>query len=139
MLKGVIFLDRNTSTNNYIVVFPNGEVKGVEDQNDAHITVLGYYEGKVNELNNDREASYEDYSTNPLESTINICISLGAYEGDCTIYDLEDLISKIQDSGIFDEEKQEIITKLMQPNIYLNVYDYQIDDILKDVIVIPHR
>lgn len=129
----------NAPINNYIVVMPDGETKGFRDENDAHIFVLGYYEEKVNELNNDREISYEDYSTQPLESTINICVSLGAYEGDCAIYDLEDFISKIQESELFDEEKQELITKLMRDRIEFNVFDYQVDNILKDVTVIPHR
>lgn len=129
----------NAPVNSYIVVMPDGETRGFREENDAHIFVLGYFEEKVNELNNDREANYEDYSTQPIESTINICISLGAYEGDCTIYDLEDFISKIQDSDLFDEEKQEIITKLMGDRINFNVFDYQVDNILNDVIVIPQR
>lgn len=132
-------MDNNMPVNNYIIVLPNGEVKGFREENDAHKFFLGYYERRVNEHSENRELCYEDYSTQPIESSIEICIGLGVDEGDCTIYSLYDLINKIQESSIFDEEKQEIITKLMADNIKLNVYDYQIDNILPDVIVIPHR
>lgn len=129
----------NMPINKYIIVLPNGEVKGFKEENDAHKFFLGYYEKKVNDYSQNRELCYEDYSTQPVESSIEICIGLGVDEGDCTIYDLESFIEKIQESDMFDEEKQEIITKLMQDNIGLNVYDYQIDNILPDVVVIPHR
>lgn len=132
-------MDNNMPVNNYIIVLPNGDVRGFREENDAHKFFLGYYERKVNELSQNRELCYEDYSTQPVESSIEICIGLGVDEGDCTIYDLQDLIAKIQESSIFDEEKQELITRLMADNIKLNIYNYQIDNILPDVIVIPHR
>lgn len=132
-------MDNRVPFNNYIIVLPSGEVKGFVEENDAHKFFLGYYEGRVNDFSDSRELCYEDYATEPIESSIEICIGLGVNEGDCTIYNLEDFISKIQESSIFDEEKQEIITKLMANNIKLNVYDYQIDNILPDVLVIPHR
>lgn len=132
-------MDNNMPINNYIIVLPSGEVKGFKEENDAHKFFLGYYEGKVNEHSQNRELLYEDYSTQPIESSIEVCIGLGVNEGNCTIYDLHDFILKIQESSIFDEEKQEIITKLMANDIKLNIYDYQIDNILTDVMVIPHR
>ncbi|MDO4534318.1 MAG: hypothetical protein Q4B63_00735 [Clostridium perfringens] len=132
-------MDNNMPINNYIIVLPSGEVKGFIEEEDAHTFFFGYYEGRVKDLSDSRELCYEDYSTEPIESSVEICIGLGVDEGDCTIYNLHDFISKIQESSIFDEEKQEIITKLMADHIKINVYDYQIDNILQDVLVIPHR
>lgn len=132
-------MDNSIPINNYVIVLPSGEVKGFIEEDDAHTFFFGYYEGKVNDLADSRELCYEDYATEPIDSSIEICIGLGVNEGDCTIYNLHDFISKIQESSLFDEEKQEIITKLMASNIKFNVYDYQIDNILPDVIVIPHR
>ncbi|SHH37775.1 hypothetical protein SAMN02745196_00166 [Clostridium collagenovorans DSM 3089] len=125
--------------NNYIIVLPDGETKGFRKEEDTHMFIQGYYEEKVGRLNNDIDLSYEDYATEPLEATIGICVSLGAYEGECVIYQLEDVLEKINKSGLFPEEKQEIIEKLTQDKIEFNVFDYQIDNILKDATVIPHR
>lgn len=132
-------MDYKVAANNYIVVTPKGTIKGFLEAEDAHMYVLGYYEKKVNKLSDDTDIIYDDYATEPLESTIDICIDLGVKEGDCTIYDLDDFIEKIQESSMFEEEKEEIISKLMEKDIKLNAIDYQLMDILKDVTVIPHR
>lgn len=132
-------MEYNVAVNNYIVVTPKGTIKGFLEEEEAHMYVLGYYEKKVNKLSDDRESIYEDYATEPLESTIGICIDLGVTEGDCTIYDLDDFIEKIQESSIFEDEKEELILKLMKKDIRLNAVDYQLMDILRDVKVIPHR
>ncbi|WEV15509.1 hypothetical protein PL325_12620 [Clostridium perfringens D] len=59
--------------------------------------------------------------------------SLGAYEGLCILYKLEDLICSIQQSSIFEDEKNELIAKLRCRNIDININDYQIDDILSNI------
>ena len=43
------------------------------------------------------------------------------------------MIEKIRNQGYFESEKQELISKLLEENIKLNVYQYGIDDILSDL------
>ncbi|GAA0773075.1 hypothetical protein GCM10008908_20660 [Clostridium subterminale] len=124
---------------NYIVVTPNGDVLGFGEEDDARKYVAGYYVGKIEELSDDRSKVYVDYGTDPLQASVDICTELGAYEGDCIIYDLDSFIENIQNSGIFEDEKEELILKLMQEKINLNINDYQIDNLLSDARVVPNR
>ena len=124
---------------NYIVVQPNGNVLGFGEEDEARRYVAGYYVGKIEELSDDRSMLYVDYSTDPLQASVDICSELGAYEGDCIIYDLDSFIESIQNSGIFEEEKEELILKLMQEKINLNINDYQVDNLLNDTKVVPNR
>ena len=87
---------------NYIVVQPNGNVLGFGEEDEARRYVAGYYVGKIEELSDDRSMLYVDYSTDPLQASVDICTELGAYEGDCIIYDLDSFIESIQNSGIFE-------------------------------------
>lgn len=124
---------------NYIVVTPNGDVLGFGEEDDARKYVAGYYVGKIEELSDDRSMLYVDYSTDPLQASVDICTELGAYGGDCIIYDLDSFIESIQNSGIFEDEKEELILKLMQEKINLNINDYQVDNLLNDARVVPNR
>lgn len=124
---------------NYIVVTPNGDVLGFGEEDDARKYVAGYYVGKIEELSDDRSKVYVDYGTDPLQASVDICTELGAYEGDCIIYDLDSFIENIQNSGIFEDEKEELIINLMQEKINLNINDYQVDDLLYDTKVVPNR
>lgn len=124
---------------NYIVVQPNGNVLGFGEEDEARRYVAGYYVGKIEELSDDRSMLYVDYSTDPLQASVDICTELGAYEGDCIIYDLDSFIESIRNSGIFEEEKEELILELMQEKINININDYQVDNLLNDAKVVPNR
>lgn len=126
-----------TPYHNYIVVTPNGDIAGFREIDDARNFVSGYYIGKVEEMSDDFSVVYSDYVTDPMQTTEAICTSLGAYEGECVIYDLDSLIENIQKSDYFEEEKVELISKLMDKQIDINVNDYQIDKILTETTVIP--
>lgn len=126
-----------TSYHNYIVVTPNGDIAGFREIDDARNFVSGYYIGKVEEMSDDFSVVYSDYVTDPMQTTEAICTSLGAYEGECVIYDLDSLIENIQKSDYFEEEKVELISKLMDKQIDINVNDYQIDKIFTETTVIP--
>ncbi|MDY5911987.1 MAG: hypothetical protein SPJ62_08300 [Inconstantimicrobium porci] len=126
-----------TPYHNYIVVTPNGDIAGFREINDARNFVSGYYIGKVEEMSDDFSVVYSDYVTDPMQTTEAICTSLGAYEGECVIYDLDSLIENIQKSDYFEEEKVELISKLMDKQIDINVNDYQIDKIFTETTVIP--
>ena len=39
----------------------------------------------------------------------------------------------MQDELVFNEEKEEVISKLMAPKIEFNTYDYALDNIFRDV------
>ncbi|MEG1255049.1 hypothetical protein [Clostridium sp.] len=122
---------------NYIVVTPNGDVIGFQEEDDARRFIAGYYVGKIEELSADTSMLYVDYSTDPFQASIDICTELGAYAGDCVIYDLENFMENIRKSGIFEEEKEELISMLLQNKIDLNINDYQVDNILMDTRVLP--
>ena len=122
---------------NYIVVNPNGDVVGFHEEKDAREYITGYYVEKVDKLSDDYSIVYGDYSTDPLQTTVDICTELGVYEGDCVIYDLESFLQNIRESEIFQEEKDELIAKLLQRNIDININDCQIDDILMNTKVLP--
>ncbi len=132
-------MDTRVPYHNYIVVTPNGDVLGFGEEDDARKYVAGYYVGKIEELSDDRSKVYVDYGTDPLQASVDICTELGAYEGDCIIYNLDSFIENIQSSGIFEDEKEELILKLMQEKINLNINDYQVDDLLYDTKVVPNR
>ncbi|WP_346884521.1 hypothetical protein [Clostridium sp. UBA4395] len=132
-------MNTRVSYHNYIVVTPNGDILGFGEEDDARKYVAGYYVGKIEELSDDRSKVYVDYGTDPLQASVDICTELGAYEGDCIIYDLDSFIENIQNSGIFEDEKEELILKLMQEKINLNINDYQVDDLLYDAKVVPNR
>ncbi|MEG0309111.1 MAG: hypothetical protein RR636_14290 [Clostridium sp.] len=121
---------------NYIVVTPNGDTIGFQEEDEARRFISGYYVGKIEELSSDSSMLYVDYATEPLEASIDICTELGAYSGDCIIYDLENFIDNIRKSGIFEEEKEELISMLLKKKIDLNVNDYQVDNILIDTTVL---
>lgn len=56
----------------------------------------------------------------------------GVNEGECRIYDLESVLEAIRNSSYFQDEKDELISKLLKEEITLNIYDYGIDNILED-------
>lgn len=115
---------------NYIVVNPNGDIEGFQDIEDANAYILGYYAVKIDKIGDNSELVYADNRAEPFENTINISMELGAYEGNCKIYDLDSLITNIQNSDIFDDEKEEVISKLMEEDIEINSKDYQLEEFL---------
>ena len=58
---------------------------------------------------------------------------MGIQEGECQLYYTSDIIEKLQDELVFNEEKEEVISKLMAPKIEFNTYDYALDNIFRDV------
>ncbi|MGG7178707.1 hypothetical protein ACQPU1_13985 [Clostridium paraputrificum] len=120
-----------TPVNNYIVVEPTGNVVGFVELSDARsfISTLylnrilaGAHEGRYSYFDMYQEQDQKDYGT-----------MMGVYEGECHIYDLDDFIEKIRDSGMFQDEKDELISKLLKENINMNVNSYGLEDMLTDV------
>lgn len=117
--------------NNYILVMPDGKVVGFEDIDIAKAYVNRYYQEKLDVYSNKVDFSDFDITDEKVNETISRVV--GVDEGICTIYNLEDLINSIQNSSIFEDEKNELIFKLRERRIDLNVNDYQVDDILANV------
>lgn len=117
--------------NNYILVMPDGSVVGFEESDMAQAYINRYYQEKITSYCD--KVDYSEYDMTEWKSTENICTALGAYEGLCILYKLEDLICSIQQSSIFEDEKNELIVKLRCRNIDININDYQIDDILSNI------
>lgn len=114
----------------YILVLPNGDIKGFDDYAEVKGYVNIYYRDRVkNTLNNSN--AYNELEE-PESITKNICIPLGVKEGECKVYLLDSLINTLQESMVFDDEKEEIITKLASRNIHLNIYDYGLDQYFID-------
>ncbi|WP_300349218.1 hypothetical protein [Clostridium sp.] len=117
--------------NNYILVMPDGKVVGFEDIDIAKAYVNRYYQEKLDVYSNKVDFSDFDITDEKVNETISRVV--GVDEGICTIYNLEDLINSIQNSSIFEDEKNELIFKLRERRIDLNINDYQVDDILANV------
>lgn len=117
---------------NYIVVNPNGDIKGFQEVEDANAYIMEDFVEKIDRLGDNTDMVYVDHMTEPLQSAVDISRELGVYEGECRIFDLDSLIENIRNSGIFEDEKEELISKLMAKDINLNVNDYQLDEFIMD-------
>lgn len=121
--------------NEYLLVMPDGEARGFNDLESAKAYINRYYQSIVS---HDREEDdYNDVTELDEEkATRNVCTNLGAEEGKCEVYKLDDFIDKINEEVVFDYEKEEIISKLCEKHINLNVYNYNLDLILADTEVV---
>lgn len=117
--------------NEFILVMPSGDVKGFNDLELAKACINLYYEKKIKEYSEQEE--YNDSKEMIGETRLNICQHLGVEEGECIVYDLEDFLEKLRQELVFDEEKEEVISKLIKEKIDLNIFDFGLDVILHDV------
>lgn len=118
--------------NEYLLVMPSGKCRGLNDLDLAKAYINLYYERKI-----DSDLSEDDYNDateiGAEEPRRNICTQLGVAEGKCEVYNIDEFMQKLREQLVFDQEKEEIILKLLQEKIDLNVYDYGLDKILADV------
>lgn len=117
--------------NEFILVMPNGDTNGFNDLELAKACINIYYENKIKEYSEQEE--YNDSKEMVGETRLNICKHLGVEEGECIVYDLEDFLEKLREELVFDEEKEEVISKLLKEKIDMNIYDFGLDVILHDV------
>ena len=64
---------------------------------------------------------------------MNVFTQLGVEEGKCEVYKTEDFIEKLKEELVFDEEKEEVISKLSEAKINFNIYEYSLDEILAQI------
>lgn len=120
-----------TPVNSYLVLMPSGDIRGFKDVDDARGSVYEYYFKKsLGNIHSGGESYYDMYG-----NYNDVGIISGVEEGECQIYNLDDFMENIRNSGMFQEEKDELISKLLKENITLNTYDYGIYDLLYDADV----
>lgn len=121
--------------NEYLLVMPSGNCKGFNDLGVVKAYINSYYERRI-----DKDISKDGYNDateiGSEETRRDICTQVGVQEGKCEVYSIEKFIEKLREKLIFEDEKEEIISKLMKEKLELNIYDYRLDEILADVEVI---
>lgn len=118
-------------SNEYLLVMPSGNVKGFDDYAMAKAYINNYYYYKTRRV--EKVGAYDDL-TNDFDDIVDtVCYKIGIEEGECQLYYTSDIIEKLQDELVFNEEKEEVISKLMAPKIEFNTYDYALDNIFRDV------
>ena len=118
-------------SNQYLLVMPSGNVKGFDDYGMAKAYINNYYYYKTRD--NKVVATYDDLTNDYDDIVDTICYKIGIEEGECKLYYTSDIVEKIQNSLVFDEDKEEVISKLIAPVVEFNVNDYAVDDIFQDV------
>ena len=115
----------------YLLVMPDGHVKGF---NDLDTTKAYINMNDMQKVRNSTIITAVNDLTDSSEQFINtVCQNLGVIEGECRVYNTNDIIEKLQEDIVFDEEKEEVISKLLSKDINLNIYDFAIDNIFNDV------
>ncbi|MGL5380724.1 hypothetical protein [Clostridium sp.] len=115
----------------YLLVLPTGDTLGFNDLDTAKGYVYIYYEKQIKDYS--ESTDYMDVTELVGQVRNNICQHIGVDEGECVLYSIPSLVEKLQENLVFDEDKQEIISKLLSKNINLNIYEYSIDNILTEV------
>ena len=118
--------------NDYLLVMPNGDCKGFNDLEGvkAHINI--YYERRIDDTIH--EDGYNDATEiGGNDPRLNVFTQLGVEEGKCEVYKTEEFIEILREELIFDEEKEEVISKLSEAKINFNIYDYSLDEILAKI------
>ena len=120
-----------TPVNNYVVLMPSGELVGFVEVDKARGYIYNYY---YNEMLDEVEP-YGDGLFDVYTQINDVGIINGVEDGECQIYKLDSFIENIQQSGLLQEEKDDIIAKLLKSEINLNIYEYEIYDILSEADV----
>lgn len=119
--------------NEYLLILPSGNCKGFNDIEGAKAYINIYYEWRYDDVIH--KDGYNDATEiNGDEPRFNVFTQLGAEEGaKCEIYKTEAFIEAINKEMVFEDEKEEIISKLCEGKINFNIYDYGLDKILADI------
>lgn len=118
--------------NDYLLVMPSGNCKGFNDLEGvkAHINV--YYERKLDDTIH--EDGYNDATEiGGNDPRMNVFTQLGVEEGKCEVYKTEEFIERINEELVFDEEKEEVISKLSEAKVDFNIYEYSLDEVLSHI------
>lgn len=118
--------------NEYLLIMPSGNCKGFNDIEGVKAYINFYYEKKLDHTLH--EDGYNDATEmGGDEPRLNVFTQLGVEEGKCEVYKTQDFIEILDNELIFEEDKEEIISKLSEAKINLNIYDYGLDEILAHI------
>ena len=118
--------------NEYLLIMPDGDCRGFNDFESAKAYVNIYYERLIDK--NIDEDDYNDATEiGSGDTRLKICTESGVEEGRCELYNMEDVIDKINSELVFDAEKKEIIEKLCEAEINFTIYDNNLDLLISDV------
>ncbi|WP_026886632.1 hypothetical protein [Clostridium beijerinckii] len=119
--------------NEYLVVMPTGNCKGFNDIEGAKAYINIYYELRLDDVfhkdgyNDATEIGGDEYR-------YNVFTQLGAEEGaKCEIYKTASFIEEINKELVFEDEKEEIISRLCEAKINFNIYNYSLDTVLANI------
>lgn len=111
----------------YLLVMPSGNVRGFEDIESAKGYVNNYYYKKT--ISTDVIGAYKDLIEDFDDISDVLSYKSGVEEGECRLYNTREIIEKIQDEFVFEDEKEELIMKLLYNPTEINTFDYAIDNI----------
>lgn len=118
--------------NEYLLVMPDGDIKGFNDLETTKAYINVYYEKRID--NDMKEDDYNDITEiGGGDERENICINMGVREGKCEVYKTSDFIDSLEKKLVFNSEKEEVIDKLVQKHINLNINDYNLDAFLTNI------
>lgn len=120
----------NTANFDYLLVMPSGNVIGFKDIESAKGYVNNYYYKKT--ISKDTIGNYKNLTEDFDDISDVLSYKSGVEEGECRLYSIYNIIDNIQKEGIFQEEKEELISKLLSNKIDINIYDYGIDNIFNN-------
>lgn len=120
-----------TSEYPYVLVMPDKRVIAVEDIEYAKAFVNRYYERRLTDYLNKEE--YREYDTTDPATRETLFIRIGQDEGEPMLYDTDSVIEGVRESSFFEDEKEEIIKKLLISDEGLDADKYNLDIILVDL------
>lgn len=120
-----------TSEYPYVLVMPDKRVIAVEDIEYAKAFVNRYYERRLTDYLNKEE--YREYDTTDPATRETLFIRIGQDEGEPMLYDTDSVIEGVRESSFFEDEKEEIIKKLLVSDEGLDADKYNLDIILVDL------
>lgn len=111
----------------YLLVMTSGNIIGFHDEETAKAYINNYYYFRTRD--NDVVGAYEDLTEDFDDIANVICYKIGVEEGECRLYNTREIIEKIQDEFVFEDEKEELIMKLLYNPTEINTFNYAIDNI----------
>lgn len=125
-------MDYILSENNYLAVLSNGKARGFVDYEEAKAYINIYFMENLN--NEGKKNIYANYDMYEEKSTEDIAFVLGAENDGVNIYVIEDIIEYIRNMEVVTiDEKEEIISKLLNKECNLDIYSAGLKSILENI------
>lgn len=118
--------------NEYLLIFPSGNCKGFNDIEGAKAYINMYYELRFDDVLH-KDGFNDGTEIGGDEPRLNVFTQLGVEEGKCEVYKTQEFIEILKNELIFEEDKEEVISKLCEAKINFNIYDYGLDELLAHI------